>query len=97
MLDLNELKYISKYDYGYDKLKQTEKICKKIITYMLDYKGSIRQCSKETCISSTTIHRYVHTYIKTYYYEEYRQILKILKFNSQNRRKARKYWKGKPW
>ena len=30
-------------------------------------------------------------------YEEYRQILKILKFNSQNRRKARKYWKGKPW
>lgn len=97
MYDLEELQYISKYDYDYDKLRQIDDSCKNIITFMLDYKGSIRQCSEETCIPPSTVHRYIHTYIKTYYYDEYRQILRILKFNSQNRKKQRKYWKGKPY
>lgn len=97
MFDLDRLQYISVYDNDYYKLKSTKEKVDKIRTFMLDYKGSIRQCSEETCIPKSTVHMYIHTYIKKYYYEDYLQILQILRFNVQDRRKARKCWKGKPW
>lgn len=64
---------------------------------MLDYKGSIRQCAKETGIPKSTVSRVIHIYIKEYYYEDYRQIVRVLDFNSKYRRKPRRYWKGNPW
>lgn len=66
--------------------------CQTICDYIIDEKCSIRQAEKELCISRSTIHQYIHTYIKRYYDEEYMQIIRILKYNKNNRFKQRKYW-----
>lgn len=71
--------------------------CELIINYMLNEKGSLRQCADNIGLSTSNIHRKIHSYIKHFYDEEYCQIVHILKFNSENRRKPRKYWRGRPW
>ena len=71
--------------------------CEEICQYMLDFKCSIRQASQELCIPRSTLHKYIHTYIKTYYDEEYLQIKRLLRYNKQERAKPRKYWVGSPW
>lgn len=76
---------------------QIREQCEDICDWMLNYKCSIRQCAEELCISKSTVHNYIHSYIKCYYDEEYCQIKRILQFNRQYRRKPRKYWKGGPW
>ena len=72
------------------------KQCEEICNWMLNYKCSIRQCAEELCISKSTVHNYIHSYIKCYYDEEYCQIKRILQFNKQYRMRPRKYWKGRP-
>lgn len=64
--------------------------CKVIIRYILDEKMSIRQCAAESCISKSTVHRYIHSYICMYYDEEYVQIKRILKYNQKHPEKFRK-------
>lgn len=71
--------------------------CEEICQYMLDYKCSIRQASQELCIPRSTLHNYIHSYVKTYYNEEYLQIKRLLRYNKQERAKPRKYWVGNPW
>lgn len=71
--------------------------CEEICQYMLDYKCSIRQASQELCIPKSTLHNYIHSYVKTYYDEEYLQIKRLLRYNKQERTKPRKYWVGNPW
>ena len=71
--------------------------CEEICQYMLDYKCSIRQASQELCIPKSTLHNYIHSYVKTYYDEEYVQIKRLLRYNKQERTKPRKYWVDSPW
>lgn len=71
--------------------------CEEICQYMLDYKCSIRQASQELCIPRSTLHNYIHSYIKNYYDEEYLQIKRLLRYNKQERAKPRKYLVGSPW
>lgn len=94
MLDLNDV-----YDdYSLIEAKQNIiKKCEIIKDYFLVYKGTLRLCEKETCIPRSTIHYYIHSYIKEYYYEDYLQIVRILKFNSSSRFKPRHLWVGTPW
>ena len=79
------------------KIKSIKSQCQSIIDYMLNEKGSLRQCSEETGIPRSTVHMRIHTYIKRYYNEDYTQIVKILKFNSKYRRRPRHSWKGRPY
>lgn len=94
------------YDYDeYDELGifvsnkayAVKKICDDICDYFLNEKATIRMVEKELCIPRSTIHRYIHTYIKRYYDEEYCQIVRLLRYNKQYRTKPRKYWRGCPW
>ena len=94
MLDLNNV--YDDYEL-IDKKTSIINVCKEIRTYFLDYKGTLRMCEKEICVPRTTIHMYIHSYIKEYWYEDYLQIKIILDFNKSNRFKPRKYWIGKPW
>ena len=64
---------------------------------MLNEKGSIRMCSDNIAVSKSKIHSYIHTYIKRYYDEEYKQIVRILKYNKRYRTKPRRLWRGAPW
>lgn len=88
-------------DYGaneeeYEKIIKTKKTCKYICNWFLNEKGSIRMCAKNLCLSKSLVHVYIHSYIKTYYFEEYQQIMRILKYNSHYRTKPHKYWFGRP-
>lgn len=80
----------------FDKLRAVYNIrnqCDRICRWFLDHRGSIRMCSEELQIPKSTIHYYIHSYIRTYYDEEYVQIINILKYNSIYRRLPRKFWK----
>ena len=61
------------WDYAEDTQSQILNVkhkCEEICKYLLDYKCSIRQASQELCIPKSTIHNYIHTYIRTFYDEE---------------------------
>ena len=84
------------WDYPEDMQSQVLSVkhkCEEICRYLLDYKCSIRQASQELCIPRSTL----HSYIETYYDEEYLQIKRLLRYNKQERAKPRKYWVGSPW
>lgn len=87
----------SYYPYKeYYKMSKIKKDCIDIINWFMDEKGSIRQCSENLMIPKSTIHRYIHTYIKYNWYDLYIEIKHILKFNSEYRSCARNCWKSKP-
>lgn len=79
-------------DYDEKSIEINRKV-KAIFTWIIDEKCSIRQVAEELCIPKSTVHTYIHTYIKHYYDEEYQQIIRILRYNKQNRCMPRKYWK----
>lgn len=43
--------------------------CELIIDYMLNEKGSLRQCADNIGLSTSNIHRKIHSYIKHFYNE----------------------------
>lgn len=87
----------SYYPYKeYYKMSKIKKDCIDIINWFMDEKGSIRQCSENLMIPKSTIHRYIHTYIKYNWYDLYIEIKHILKFNSEYRSCTRNCWKSKP-
>lgn len=95
MLDLDYM--FDEYSEEYSEHKETiYNNCKSIIEYFLDYKGTIRMCEKEICVPRSTIHSYIYSYIKKYWYEEYLQIVKILQFNKMYRVGPKAHWKFKP-
>lgn len=63
--------------------------CNKISEWMIDEKCSIRSVEKELCIPKSTVHDYIHSYIKWYDDESYCQLIRILKYN-------KKYKVGRP-
>lgn len=79
-------------DVNDDTSARIRKDCEAICNWFLDYKGSIRQCSEELCISKSRVHTYIHTYIIYYYNEEYCQIQKLLNYNKKNRTRPRRFW-----
>lgn len=66
--------------------------CEQIISFMMNYRGSIRQCSDFIGVPKSTIHSYIHGYIRLFYEEDYREIVALLRYNKKNRCKARRYW-----
>ena len=83
----------------YDEYLKITNRCKEIIEWMLNERTSIRRVAEETGLSKSTIHLYIHTYIRQYFDEEYQQIKVILRFNKKYRCRPRKYWYrvGTPW
>lgn len=71
-------------------------ISEQICTFMIDNQITLRICSDNLEIPLTTLHRYIHKYVKEYFPCEYHEIVKLLAFNKQYRRKPRKYWRLKP-
>lgn len=67
---------------------------KSIIEFMETQRCSIRQVSENLQIPKSTVHLYIHTYIKHYYDYDYQIILKILEYNCRYRRMPRKYWRS---
>lgn len=94
MIDLNDY---SGNPEQIDIIYKLRSRCESICEWMLSNKCSIRQAAEELCISRSTLHRFIHTYIRDYYDEEYRQILRLLDYNRKERFKPRKYWRGLPW
>ena len=74
MVDLDDL---SVYGYELERLLKIKHQCDEICAWFLNEKGSIRMCAKNVCMSKSLVHKYIHTYIKKYYDEEYQQILDI--------------------
>lgn len=72
--------------------KQTIKTIKDSI---IDNKWTLSQASENLCIAKTTLHRYIHSYIKVYYYEDYEVICSILKFNKEYKFKPKSKWHAK--
>lgn len=66
--------------------------CEDICTNIIDYDRTIRQVAENICISKSTVHIYIHTYIRCYMDDEYCQIVRKLRYNKMNRNKPRKYW-----
>ena len=82
-------------DPAAEKLK---KDCESICDWMLNEKCSIRQCAENIGLSKSYVHQLIHSYIRVYYLEEYDQIVRLLRFNSEERTKPRKYWSRlRPW
>ena len=71
------------------KLKQT---CLEIITYICDYKMTLREMEDNLMIPRATLDRYIHTMIKSNFPTEYRRISKILEWNKKYKFKPKKYW-----
>lgn len=67
--------------------------CRDIISFMLENRCSIRDCSKELNIPKSTVHRYIHTYIKQDFDEEYFSLCNLLRYNKKHRCIAKKYMK----
>lgn len=67
--------------------------CERIINYMIEYKPSLRIAEENLGMSKSNIHKYIHTYIKTDYNDDYVQIVNILRYNAKFRRRSRKYWR----
>lgn len=94
MLDLNDYSGTpEQIQRIYDMRFKCEAICE----WMLSNKCSIRKASQELGIARSTLHNWIHTYIRDFYYEEYRQLLRLFKYNKKERFRPRKYWKGTPW
>lgn len=87
MFNLDEVNYWDNTRAA--KIKQN---CQSVVDTMLLLRCSIRQCSEETLISKSTVHSYIHSYIRVYWPEQYQEIINILKYNSRYRRMSRKYW-----
>lgn len=64
---------------------------------MLNDKCSIRDCAKDVGMPKSTVHQYIHTYIRDGWDEEYQEIKIILRWNKRERLKPKKYWHGRPW
>lgn len=45
----------------------------------------------------STVHQYIHSYIRDGWDEEYQEIKVILRWNKRERFKPKKYWRGRPW
>lgn len=94
MVDLSDL------GVEYEQLLEVfriRKICEDIASWMINEKCSLRMCAKELGYSKSTIHKYIHTYIKEFYEEEYAQIVTILRWNRKYRFRPRSRWYGAPW
>ena len=65
---------------------------REIVTWIIDNKCTLRQASADLCIPTSTLHRYIHTYVREFYDEEYLTICNILKFNKKYRSRPKKYW-----
>lgn len=48
----------------------------------------------ELGIARSTIHRYIHTYIKQDYNDSYGEITSLMKYNKRYRCKPRRYWQS---
>lgn len=59
--------------------------CKDIVEFMLANRASIRECSKHLNIPKSTVHRYIHTYIKADFDEEYSELCMLLKYNRKHK------------
>lgn len=79
-----------------DNEDQLKDKCKSISTYMIDNKCTLRICSENLCIPVTTIHRYIYKYISNWYPNDYREIVKLLRWNKKYRNGPRRYWRYKP-
>ena len=66
--------------------------CKDIISYMTEYHMSIRQCAENMMISKSSVHYYIHHYIKELYNDSYHMLVNILKYNSKHKTKPRNMW-----
>lgn len=64
---------------------------------MLNEKCSIRDCAKDVGMPKSTVHKYIHTYIRDGWDEEYQEIKVILRWNKRERFKPKKYWHDRPW
>lgn len=73
-------------------IKQAQVIqtCDKIIEDLTSNHSSIRQCSDNIGVPKSTIHLYIHTYIREYYNSEYKEIQHLLQFNKRYRCKCRR-------
>lgn len=94
MVDLSDL------GVEYEQLLEVfriRKICEDIASWMINEKCSLRMCAKELGYSKSTIHKYIHTYIRIFYEEEYAQIVTILRWNKKYRFQPRSRWHGAPW
>lgn len=79
MLNLNDL--------GADlntlgKIYEIRELCESICNYIINYNYSIRRCAKELDVSKSLVHRYIHSYIRCYYDEEYCIIKSLLRLRN---------------
>lgn len=94
------MKDLSDLSGDYEQIKEIlrlRQVCESICSWMINEKCSIRMCANELALSKTLVHHYIHTYIKTFYLEEYEQIVTILRWNKKYRCKPRRLWRGAPW
>lgn len=79
-------------DKEYQKFNIINEYCNSIIEMFQQNYMSIRICADNLMIGKSTVHRYIHTYIRVYYYEDYLRILTRLEYNKKYRCMPRKYW-----
>lgn len=72
---------------------EMRKKIKMIVDWMIDNHPSLRQASEDLCIPKSTLHRWIHTYVKTYYPEEYSEIRHYFYLYKKYRFKPRKLWR----
>nr|DAZ19331.1 MAG TPA: winged helix-turn-helix protein [Caudoviricetes sp.] len=77
-----------------EKVIKVQTNCDRIISYFHDYRGSLRMAEAKLGISRSTIHRYIHTYIKQDYNDSYGEITSLMKYNKRYRCKPRRYWQS---
>ena len=94
MIDITDL---SMDGYQLERVLDIRSKCERIIDWMLNEKCSIRDCAKDVGMPKSTIHQYIHTYIRDGWDEEYQEIKVILRWNKRERFKPKKYWRGRPW
>ena len=86
MLDLNDYSN----EQTLSRVLRIRKKCDSITNWMIDNKCTIRSCADNLNIPKSTVHRYIHTYIRVYYDDEYCQLLRLLDYNIKHRRGRRK-------
>lgn len=85
------MRYELGLDYSIESANRAS-TCEDIISFLLENRTSIRECSENLEIPKSTVHHYIHTYIRYNYPEEYQEITNLLKFNSRYRTKPRRFW-----
>lgn len=86
MLDISD-----RYSQDEDIIR-VQSTCDSIIQYFKNFHGSLRMAEQELGISKSTIHRYIYTYIRHDYNEDYTELKSLMQYNKRYRCKPRKYW-----